>query len=275
MGTNLQEGAIMSHANVGTVPIEVEVTGNHHPGISTYVEKRLRPVLRKVHQPVLHTRVRITHHEDPAVPRPVVAQATVDVNGRTVRARATGTTGLEAVDLLHDRLRRRLERDRSRSGGHWEDRRGGAEPGRWRHGAPSTDQPPQTSRPAGEREIVRHASVTPEPGSVDQAVFDMDAMGYRFHLFTEEGSGQDSVVYRVPVGYRLAQVQPRPDQLAPHVTPLTVSAQPAPVLSVTEAAERLEQWDRSFLFFLDGDRGRGAVLYRRYDGHYGLISPAG
>ena len=26
--------------------------------------------------------------------------------------------------------------------------------------------------------------------------------------------------------------------------------------------------------FLDGDRGQGAVLYHRYDGHYGLISPA-
>jgi hypothetical protein len=25
---------------------------------------------------------------------------------------------------------------------------------------------------------------------------------------------------------------------------------------------------------LDGERGRGALLYHRYDGHYGLITPA-
>jgi hypothetical protein len=28
-----------------------------------------------------------------------------------------------------------------------------------------------------------------------------------------------------------------------------------------------------FLFFREHERGRGAVLYRRYDGHYGLVSP--
>ena len=27
-----------------------------------------------------------------------------------------------------------------------------------------------------------------------------------------------------------------------------------------------------FLFYLDGDHGRGCVLYHRYDGHYGLIA---
>ena len=30
-----------------------------------------------------------------------------------------------------------------------------------------------------------------------------------------------------------------------------------------------------FLFYLDGDHGRGAVLYHRYDGHYGLIAAQG
>jgi hypothetical protein len=32
--------------------------------------------------------------------------------------------------------------------------------------------------------------------------------------------------------------------------------------------------DLPFLFFVDAERGRGAVLYHRYDGHYGLIAPA-
>jgi ribosome-associated translation inhibitor RaiA len=129
----------MSSADATEVPVRIEVVGDRHPGIDAYAEKRVRAALRAVHRPVLYVRVRITHHEDPAVARPVVAQADVDVNGRLVLARATGTTGLEVVDLLHDRLRRRLERDRSRSGGHWEDRRGArpsAEPGEWRHGVP-------------------------------------------------------------------------------------------------------------------------------------------
>ena len=32
-------------------------------------------------------------------------------------------------------------------------------------------------------------------------------------------------------------------------------------------------WDQPFLFFLDPEQGRGALLYHRYDGHYGLITP--
>lgn len=29
-----------------------------------------------------------------------------------------------------------------------------------------------------------------------------------------------------------------------------------------------------FVFYLDRERRRGALLYHRYDGHYGLITPA-
>ena len=86
---------------------------------------------------------------------------------------------------------------------------------------------------------------------------------------------QDSVLYRGgPTGYRLAQVQPDPDHLARHTLPVTVSAQPAPLLSTDEAVQRMASLDRPFLFHLDGERGRGALLYHRYDGHYGLITPA-
>jgi ribosome-associated translation inhibitor RaiA len=265
----------MSNVNATDVPVRIEVVGNRHPGIAEYAEKRVRAALRAVHRPVLRVQVRITHHEDPAVARPVVAQADVDVNGRPVRAQATGTTGLEAVDLLHDRLRRRLERDRSRSGGHWEDRRGHRPPvgsGGSHPGEPPANRLPH---PESERVVVPHRSVTPHPCGVDEAVFDMEAMGYEFHLFTEEGSGQDSVVYTGPSGLRLAQVEPGPDELAPHVTPVVVSTQPAPVLDVAEAVEQLGLWDRPFLFFLDAERGRGALLHRRHDGHYGLVSPAG
>jgi ribosome-associated translation inhibitor RaiA len=47
---------------------------------------------------------------DPAVARPAVAQATIDVNGRIVRAEAAGATMRDAIELLADRLRTRLRR---------------------------------------------------------------------------------------------------------------------------------------------------------------------
>ena len=105
----------------------------------------------------------------------------------------------------------------------------------------------------------------------------MELLDYDFHLFTEKRTGQDSVLYRAgPTGYRLAQIDPVPAaQLAPLQLPLTVSPQPAVHLHPDQAAERLGLLGLPFLFFVDTTRDRGSVLYHRYDGHYGLIAPAG
>jgi hypothetical protein len=43
-------------------------------------------------------------------------------------------------------------------------------------------------------------------------------------------------------------------------------------MSLRSALERLELSGAAFVFFVDEATGRGAVVYRRYDGHYGLIT---
>lgn len=78
-----------------------------------------------------------------------------------------------------------------------------------------------------------------------------------------------------PAEYRLAQVNPESaDEPAPFELPLTISPQPAPRLTVEQAIERTGLLGLPFLFFVDTARDRGSVLYHRYDGHYGLITPA-
>ena len=54
--------------------------------------------------------------------------------------------------------------------------------------------------------------------------------------------------------------------------PLTISPQPVPCLTVEQARERL---GLPFLFFIEAAQGRASVLHSRYDGHSGLITPAG
>ncbi|MRH92604.1 hypothetical protein GFY24_35165 [Nocardia sp. SYP-A9097] len=83
----------------------------------------------------------------------------------------------------------------------------------------------------------------------------------------------DSVLYRTEDGaYRLAQVQPHPEMVLPGATAFTISAA-APELEMDGAVARLELTGWPFVFFRD--HGRSHVLYHRYDGHYGLITPAG
>ncbi|WP_342781567.1 sigma 54 modulation/S30EA ribosomal C-terminal domain-containing protein [Amycolatopsis rhizosphaerae] len=245
------------------------------PGIDDYVRDKIGSLLRLAHRPVLAARVRLTRHGDPAVERPVVAQANLDVSGRIVRAQAEAVNPREAVDRLEERLRRRLEKIAQ----HWEARRGhapSAEPHEWRHESEPRAWRAYFPRPEDEREIVRHKVYEPTSLAVDEAAHEMGLLDYDFFLFTEAGTRQDSVLYRAgETGYRLAQLTPPHDhELAPFTLPLTISRQPAPQLTTAEAVDRLNLLGLPFLFFLDVERRRGALLYHRYDGHYGLIAPS-
>jgi ribosome-associated translation inhibitor RaiA len=248
-------------------PVQVQVIGDNTPEIAEYADRRIREAFGDSRLPILHARVRVTRHTNPARARPVVAQANLDVNGRLVRAQYRAQTAYEAIDLLHDRLRRRLHDLLQRPGDP-------AAMGTWRAPAEDTGVGDGTpSLPPARREIVRHKTVTPLRQSVTEAAEFMDDMSYDFHLFTESDSGQDSVLYRSTTGYRLAQLDPPPQPSATQSGTVTVSDQPASRMSVPEAVERMNVWTQPFLFFRNSENDRGALLYLRHDGHYGLITP--
>ena len=256
--------------------MQVEVSGHGVTvGAAEYARTKVGGLGRLTHRPVLYARVKLTRHPDPAVERPVVAQANLDVDGRLVRVQVEGVTAREAIDRLEARLRHRLERTAE----HWEALRGktptaGAR--EWRHQSEPAHRPSYFPRPADDRRIVRRKAFTPAACTVDDAAVEMDLLDYEFHLFTERGTGIASVLYRAgPTGYRLAQViPPSPEQLAPFELPLTISAQPTPCITVEQATECLGLLGLPFLFFIDAAQGRASVLYHCYDGHYGLITPA-
>jgi len=257
--------------------LDVEVTTHGQlPGAQGYARTKIGALGRLTHQPVLHAHVKLSEHGDPAVAHRVIAQANLDVNGQLVRAQVDGVTEREAIDRLEARLRHRLER----SAEHWEAKRGGKPrvgPHEWRHQSEPTHRPNYFPRPESERRIMHHKSYSLPTITVEGAALEMELLDYDFHLFTEEGTKQDSVLYREgPTEYRLAQVNPESaDKLAPFDMPLTISPQPAPRLTVEQAIERIGLLGLPFLFFVDTARDRGSVLYHRYDGHYGLITPVG
>lgn len=255
--------------------IQIEAQGDLPPGASELVRAKVLALLDEIRDPVLFVRIRLTRMRNPATERPCLAQATLDVNGRAARAHVAAVTMTEAIDLLRDRLSVQVARLRR----HWEAQRGGrpkAEEHEWRHGEEPAWRADYFPRPPEEREIVRHKSFSLVRETPDEAAFEMDSMDYGFHLFTDLASGQDSVIYRTaPAGYRLAQVSPHPEQVGPTGVPLTVSTTPAPVLDPAGARRRLDATGLPFVFFADAGTGRGNLLYHRYDGHYGLITPAG
>jgi hypothetical protein len=251
----------------------VELRGGVAEDLVDYARRKVGGVLSHTGRPVLHSRMRVTRHGDPARERPVVAQVNVDLNGRPVRVQVEATTPREAVDLLVDRLAHRLERV-TRGG---EARRGPTvenDPHEWRPDVPPASRRSYHILPSDERRIVQHKTINPLPCSVDEAVVEMEDLDHDFHLFVEAGRGVDSLVYRAgPTGIRLAQIDGRAGEVAPGDVRVTASTAPPPLLDTAEAVDRLRLTGLPFLFYLDGDHGRGCVLYHRYDGHYGLLDP--
>jgi ribosome-associated translation inhibitor RaiA len=103
------KGAAMTTSHA--VPVRIHVHGNVPDYAGDLATTKVSSVLaRHVAVPVISARVVLTMAPDPAVTRPAIAEATVGISGRMVRAQAAGQTMRAAIGLMADRLRIRLDR---------------------------------------------------------------------------------------------------------------------------------------------------------------------
>lgn len=253
-----------------TVTVDVTTRGTVPPGMDDYARSKVEHVLDYADQPVLAAHVVLTMAMDPAADRPARAEAGLDVNGTPIRAHARASAMDGAVDLLEDKLRHNIlqHQDRVRTRHRWI---GIATEDEWRHGDLPTQRPDYFPRPPEEREVVRRKTFALAPMTVDEAAFEMDLLGHDFYLFTDRLTGKEAVVYRNTDGRFALSGEAEPGAES---APLVEVAGPAPTLTEAEAIARLDTGGEPFVFHLDPETRRGRVLYRRYDGHYGLITAA-
>ena len=254
-------------------PIEVIKRGEVDDDAVEYTLKRVDTVMALIGSPILFVRVRLSSGGESKRPRPSLAQATIDVNGDLIRAHVAADTLTEATDLLVDRLRdqvqHRAERRRAkRAMGRL------AQPGEWRHGDLHDERQLFTDIPVDEREVVRHKSFAIDPATPDEAAADMEQLDYDFWLFHDLASDGDAMIEHLSDGgYRLQRARPASAEGGPIAIELTVADQPPPVTTLDEAIGQLEAGGQQRLFFVDAATDRGHVVYRRYDGHYGQLTP--
>jgi ribosome-associated translation inhibitor RaiA len=255
--------------------IDISTEGDVTDEDRARVVKAVRSVIGTAGDPVLHVSIRLRHAADPAQERPAKARATIDLDGEPVRAHASGTTMSEAIDRLDQRLRDRI---RHLAAHRRAVRRRGPEspPGEWRHGDWDPPRPQYFPRPVDERSIVRHKASSPVEATLDEAVFDLEAMDHDFLLFQDLATGSDAVVSRVEGGSYAVQYLDAPDadRSAEGVAAIDIDRRPVPELSLDGAREHLDLTEVPWVFHRDSGTRRGAVLYRRDDGHYGWIGLA-
>ncbi|MGI9594702.1 MAG: sigma 54 modulation/S30EA ribosomal C-terminal domain-containing protein [Acidimicrobiales bacterium] len=238
-----------------------------------YATEKLSHLADHTGQPLRSTRVKLTKAENPAFDRPAMAEASLEFEHSMVRARGNAETFLEAIDLVVARLGARIEHQRDRQ--RHQPTRLEPLPGTWRHGNLARPTTPFFDRPVDEREIVRHKSFAPDDMTVDEAAWDMALLDYDFFLFVDAATDQDSLLEQGEDGalilHRLGDAEAIPPSTVNEVQPAKTSP---PDLAVSEAIGLLDASGEHLQFFINRVTGRGNVVYRRFDGHYGLITPA-
>jgi ribosome-associated translation inhibitor RaiA len=255
-----------------TRELTIVTRGDVREGARAYAEQQLGAVIEHIDEPVLLARVKLTQAPDPARERPAIAQVSVDIDGDVVRAQLAGHVMHEAIDLLKERLRDKLQH-RAEHRLALRKRPAAAGSGEWRHGDPPTARPDWFDRPDEEREVVRHKALVPDEITPDEAAFDMEQLDFDFYLFRELASGEDALLERGGAdAYRLTRLRGTPADVGPTAVALEMAEHLAPTLTVDEAIERMTAGSEHHVFFADAATNRGKVLYHRYDGHYGLIT---
>ncbi|MBI2706247.1 MAG: HPF/RaiA family ribosome-associated protein [Actinobacteria bacterium] len=258
--------------------IALTVRGDIDERAKSIARKQVAAVCAHVHEPVLFAEVKLRHEPDPARARPYQVEAVLTLSRATLRAHVAAESQLAALDLLEDRLRRRIDRyTTSRTAS----RRTGPRPhtdgdGSWHHGDLATQRPAYFSRPVEERELVRHKTVAVGEMTPDEAADLLDLLGHDFVLFTNLVTGADAVLaYDRGDSLELIDASGRADAAgADSVTPIDVGKDAVRRCTLADALEELDLDLAPFVFFVDPEVGRGQVTYHRYDGHYGLITPA-
>lgn len=255
--------------------MEVQVTARGHvsPTLERIAQEKVGALDRLVKGGILQARVVLTQEANPRLDRPARAEGEIDLQGRPVRARVAAPTMDRAVDelaeRLHSQLRRHVDRLMTR-----QRRPVASAAGEWRHGDWAPPRPDRYPRRAGQREIVRRKSFAVGEMDVAEAAAELDALDHDFFLFRDTGTGEDAVLHRRDDG-RLGVIDSpgvsRPQEAeGPVYEPSRMSGP----MELSDAVAEMDELDHRFLFFVDARTGRGAVIYLRYDGHYGLIEPA-
>jgi ribosome-associated translation inhibitor RaiA len=249
-GSGIEKGTAMT-VRSHSATIQLTVRGDIPEEDRAYALSKVARVLEMAHRPVLKAHLVLGREADPAHPHPARLEVGLDVNGVPVRAHIAADSIREGSDLLQERLSRRLTQlqDRARNRHRWTEATAASGAG-----AESRRRP---ARQRESSEVFRRKTFAAHPLTMDEAAYEMDLLDHDFYLYLDRETGTEAVIHRSPDGGSLL------------LTPVE--------LSEDQARQHLDLAGEPLVFYRDsGGSGdsRGRVLYRRFDGRYGLITSA-
>lgn len=238
----------------------------------TNAEERMSTVIAGIPEKVLSARIKLALAPKPRSMLAAHVETTFELeNGGVIRVHAGATTLSEAIDQALSKFAAKLERTRDR------DRHNptgvAPNPNQWRHANRPSDGLPYFDRPPEEREIVRHKTVAASQMTIEEAAWDADLMAFDFFLFEEISTGHDCLLERNDDAYVVYGMGLGVQTIPSAMGDLNTSDATVPTERLSAAIEILHGSGAPYHFFINEATGRGNVIYRRLDGHYGLITP--
>lgn len=252
--------------------VEVTTRGPVEPQMVELAEEKVGDLESAVGRELDQARV-VLQQEKEGIPLGSRAEGEVSLNGKMIRGRVEADSMTHAIHDLAERLqhqiRRHIDRLISR-------RRQPAETpeGKWDHDTWVPSRPSQSLLAPGERDVIRRKVFSLVPLTASEAADLMSELDHGFYLFHDSETDTDSVVYLRDDG-QLAVIAPQgvsaPDDPDGSVGIQRESSRYSGSLSLEDAVSEMDELNHRFMFFNDAATDQGAVLYLRYDGHYGLI----
>ena len=191
------------------------------PALQEYANEKIEHVHKLLQQrridEVTRVELELKVEKNPSISEPCIAEATVFTRGPVIRAREASTDMYAAIDLVSDKLVRRVKKYHDKLHG------------KTKHGHEKLAAP-----------------VEPGPGLVPVAA-EAD-LADEFFAEVQHAGDNGRIV-------KTKQFALKP-------------------MSVSEATLQMELVGHDFFVFTNAESNRTNVVYRRNDGHYGLIEPA-
>jgi len=216
--TNSQQKGLQLAATTESSSVPIVVTGNNvevTPALMDYVNKKLERTVGKLASRgvVMECDVHLSVNKNPKVKAAHTAEVTTSLKGTVIRTSEASPDMYASIDLVSDRLARKLRKYKERRLEGW-------------HGGPNMGENIANVLDSiiedEETESTTDEFVDPEaptitkiksfdlskPISVDEAVFALDYIDHDFYVFRDAESGEVSVVYKRNSG-GLGLIQPQ------------------------------------------------------------------
>jgi ribosomal subunit interface protein len=263
--------AVIGGAQMSPINVEVTARGNVSRRARAEARRKLERLEGFSKGPILGARVVLIQEPNPRIALPARAEAEINLQGRLIRARAAAPSMEAAVDDVAERLQRQLRRyvDQLVT---FEHAPATPPPGEWSHHAWTPPRPPAFVRPVEERELIRRKSFAFASMSVEQAVGALNDLDHDFFLFHDADADADAMVYWRDDG-ALGLIEPPSAKPTEDRGAIQEKSRFSAPIDLATAIAEMNALEHRFLFFENAETIRGNVIYRRYDGHYGLIEP--